>query len=130
MSILIKGMAMPDCCWNCPLLEGEYGECNISRKKIKVADGRLTDCPLIELPDHGDLIDQKEIMREFSDFVRASNNSDFAEVPTWNDAVSLVGSAPVVIQAERGESICAGCERRSDKGCSYCPLIEAERSEE
>jgi hypothetical protein len=33
-------------------------------------------------------------MKEFSDFVRASNNSDFARTPTWNDAVSLVGSMP------------------------------------
>lgn len=33
-------------------------------------------------------------MKEFSDFVRESNNSDFAQAPTWNDAVSLVGSMP------------------------------------
>ena len=33
-------------------------------------------------------------MKEFSDFVRASNSSDFAQTPTWNDAVSLVGSMP------------------------------------
>ena len=33
-------------------------------------------------------------MKEFSDFVRASNSSDFAQTPTWNDAVSLVWSMP------------------------------------
>ena len=33
-------------------------------------------------------------MKEFADFVRKSNNSDFAQTPTWNDAVSLVGSMP------------------------------------
>lgn len=41
-----------------------------------------------------DLISRKALMKEFSDFVRESNNSDFAQTPTWNDAVSLVGSMP------------------------------------
>ncbi len=38
------------------------------------------------------LIDVDALMDEFRDFVKSSNNSDFAKVPTWNDAVSLVGS--------------------------------------
>jgi hypothetical protein len=42
-----------------------------------------------------DLIDRRALMKEFSDFVRASNNSDFARTPTWNDAVSLVKSMPL-----------------------------------
>ena len=41
-----------------------------------------------------DLISRQALMKEFSDFVRASNSSDFARTPTWNDAVSLVGSMP------------------------------------
>lgn len=41
-----------------------------------------------------DLISRQAVMKEFSDFVRSSNNSDFAKTPTWNDAVSLVGSMP------------------------------------
>ena len=41
-----------------------------------------------------DLISRRALMKELSDFVRASNNSDFARTPTWNDAVSLVGSMP------------------------------------
>lgn len=39
-----------------------------------------------------DLISRQAIMKEFADFVRKSNNSDFAQTPTWNDAVSLVES--------------------------------------
>lgn len=45
-------------------------------------------------------IDADLLMKEFCDFVRTSNNSDFANVPTWNDAVSLVGSAPTADVAE------------------------------
>lgn len=42
------------------------------------------------------LIDADALMKEFAKFVKDSNNSDFANVPTWNDAVSLLGSAPTV----------------------------------
>ena len=41
-----------------------------------------------------DYIDRKELMKEFGRYVKASNNSDFEPIPNWNDAVSLVGSAP------------------------------------
>lgn len=52
-----------------------------------------------------DLISRQAIMKEFADFVRKSNNSDFAQTPTWNDAVSLVGSMPSA-QPET----CEGCK--------------------
>ena len=42
------------------------------------------------------LIDADTLMKEFAEFVKESNNSDFADVPNWNDAVSLLGSAPTV----------------------------------
>lgn len=41
-----------------------------------------------------DLISRQALMKEFANFVRHSNNSDFAPTPTWNDAVSLVASMP------------------------------------
>lgn len=52
------------------------------------------------------LIDADALMREFAEFVRASNNSDFADVPNWNDAVSLLGSAPTIDQLEIVEQYC------------------------
>lgn len=48
------------------------------------------------LTDADDLISRQALMREFVEFVKPSNNSYFARVPTWNDAVSLVGSQPSV----------------------------------
>lgn len=42
------------------------------------------------------LIDADELMKECAIFVAPANNSDFAEVPTWNDAISLIGSAPTI----------------------------------
>lgn len=60
MSILIKGInAHRGDCWNCPRLDGEYGDCNVLKKDVHyIIDD---ECPLIELPDHGDLIDRDEL---------------------------------------------------------------------
>lgn len=49
------------------------------------------------------LIDADALMQEFAEFVRDSNNSDFADVPTWNDAVSLLGSAPTIEERKTGK---------------------------
>ena len=47
-------------------------------------------------------IDADALMKEFAEYVRASNISDFAKCPTWNDAVSLLGSAPTVEERKTG----------------------------
>lgn len=39
-----------------------------------------------------DYISREAAFKEFAKFVRGSNNSDFLDAPTWNDAVSLIGS--------------------------------------
>ena len=49
------------------------------------------------------LIDADALMKEFTEFVKDSNNSDFADIPTWNDAVSLVGSAPTIEERKEGK---------------------------
>lgn len=53
------------------------------------------------------LVDADALMREFAEFVRASNNSDFEPAPTWNDAVSLLGSTPTI----EAEPINRDCRR-------------------
>lgn len=70
-----------------------------------------------------DMISRQALMKEFSDFVRASNNSDFARTPTWNDAVSLVESMPSA-QPERKTGRWLYDEERCATGiyaiCSAC----------
>lgn len=39
-------------------------------------------------------------MQTYAKFVAPSNNSDFENEPTWNDAVSLLESAPTVDAVE------------------------------
>lgn len=74
-------------------------------------------------------IDADLLMKEFCDFVRPSNNSDFAPVPTWNDAVSLVGSAPTADAVERkcGKWVVIMNEPNitfDECKCSECGVVE------
>ena len=54
-----------------------------------------------------DYISREAAFKEFAEFVRDSNNSDFVDAPTWNDAVSLIGSLPAadVVEVVHGQWI-------------------------
>lgn len=85
MSVLIKGMKIPNSCYDCDMLElsGVVG-CKHAYDTKNSTWGRALNCPLIELPDHGDLIDREKL-----------NATDSWE---WIRYLS-----PVVIPAERKE---------------------------
>ena len=56
MGIYIKGMEMPKGCYECPLMDGEYGNCKVGATGLY--DPYMEDCPLTEVPEpHGRLID-------------------------------------------------------------------------
>lgn len=60
MSVLIKGMKIPEDCFSCPLKE--EGFCNITNAYAGGINKRNSDCPLVELPEHhGRLIDADEM---------------------------------------------------------------------
>ena len=73
----------------------------------------------------GRMIDADALMKEFSKFVKDSNNSDFADVPTWNDAVSLVESAPTIeLERKKGRWIdlrCSECGQVDMSKPNFCP---------
>lgn len=106
MSILIKGMEMPTNCWFCSVKSWDDDEyvCPFSGRMVKSGDvNRHEDCPLIELPDHGDLIDESEK-------VDAQYYDD--ELEEWSIKTKTVGDVlaelcevppKVVIPAERSE---------------------------
>ena len=90
MSILIKGMKMPKSCNEC-LMSIEYA-CMINGNIIPDYWARLdrpTDCPLVELPPHGRLIDADTLMP----------NAEYKgkyDILTAYDVVA----APTIIEAE------------------------------
>lgn len=57
MSVIIKGMKMPQACWCCPITKCEHCQ-------HFYAKSRPTNCPLIELPPHGDLVDVDELLKK------------------------------------------------------------------
>ena len=57
MSILIRGMEMPNVCAYCFI---ESSECDL-HESVNIWEERHPDCPLIELPPHGRLIAEKTI---------------------------------------------------------------------
>ena len=72
MSVLIKGMKMPDCCNNCEFHWEEdvsfeiMHQCQIKTGYIDNADIHSFpyDCPLVELPEkHGRLFDTDEVIK-------------------------------------------------------------------
>ena len=70
MSILIKGIEMPKTCADCRLTtwNGEDTVCPFSRVSA-LNIGRQVDCPLIEVPEHGDLIDRDELLSDKSEVI-------------------------------------------------------------
>ena len=69
--ILIRGISIPRNCFECPLFtncdacEGHECGCGllggIGYEEDISEDRRRDDCPLVELPEHGDLIDRDEL---------------------------------------------------------------------
>lgn len=66
MSILIKGAKMPKGCEDCSL-NYDYYRCEAlgdkfdDREEIDMETQRLSDCPLVEIPPHGRLIDADKL---------------------------------------------------------------------
>ena len=61
--------SMPDRCCDCPCAAKEYGIWDCSLLKLMLAHDevyiqRRDDCPLIAVPEHGDLID-RDVLHEF-----------------------------------------------------------------
>lgn len=69
MSVLIKGMEMPESCICCDI-ETSYNYCPmLCRDTDDIRyDGRLDDCPLVDLPEkHGRLFDSDEVKKVLDD---------------------------------------------------------------
>ena len=109
MGVYIKGMEMPENCFHCRFSrwDVEGGFCDLLNKDADMRFKRHDDCPLIEVPDHGDLIDM-------DDFSHAMYHEAFevdSDMQKWESGCwirykmfeKLRDSAPVVIPAERRE---------------------------
>ena len=72
--IYIKGMEMPKHCWSC-CFHDEVDDCVILKESCMTVWGeqkRLSDCPLISVPDHGRLVDADALVTELEKFCKDS----------------------------------------------------------
>ena len=94
MSLVIKGMEMPKNCGDC-WFEHAYEFC----------ESKYEDCPLIELPPHGDLIDRRyAIATACSGRIRTLPTTEDGE--NWirvEEVRESIKNAPTIIPAEEGE---------------------------
>lgn len=110
MSVLIKGAKPPSGCrWcyfnddsKCVLIAGcDYDDTN--------GTNRRKDCPLIELPDHGDLIERDTLMTSLGmamDCEDCPNRTQFFFCGLSTEMAEVcdkLENAPVIIPAERSE---------------------------
>ena len=109
MSVLIKGMEMPTNCLECVFYRRTdplYDYCCISTASPK---GYVpNDCPLVEIPPHGRLIDV-DALRLLYDFNGYKPTGDMTEeefdrlmcrLPVIR---AIIDEAPTIIEAEEGE---------------------------
>lgn len=89
MSILIKGMEMPDKCGHCRFATAF--ECEVTKNFITTFNIRQQDCPLAPVPPHGRLIDADKLGFDMMDAVNV------------DQALAMVDEAPTIIEAEKGE---------------------------
>ena len=91
MSVLIKGMQLPDMCGHCRFATAF--ECEVTKNFITTFNVRQSDCPLIEVPEpHGRLIDADAMIRDIEKSLAPSwyikeRNADMVKFLSLEDTV-------------------------------------------
>lgn len=95
MSVLIKGMEIPESCYECMFNSEADGECYVNDCKCEWGHSRPADCPLVEVPvPHGRLIDADELKKLIEDFNSNDIISYTIDEQEWRE------NTPTVIEAE------------------------------
>ena len=98
MSVLIKGMGMPESCEDCSAQiidpTGGASGCAVNHSIIlrKRGERRPTECPLVEVPKHGRLIDAD-----------ALTGKAYMDGKLMCVEMDDIEEAPTIIEAEVGE---------------------------
>ena len=100
MSECVVRLEMPNCCSDCPCVNGEYGYCQADKEERQIEDpnGRPSWCPIIcSLPEgHGRLVDADKL----ADDMKARK----AFFGRMSDPQCLVEDARTIVPAERSET--------------------------
>jgi len=96
--ILIKGIKMPKNCKECFACKAELSQ---EKKVIYVCCFAQTDCPLIPVPPHGDLISREWLVDIGLHLMNTALNDDIANGVKW--LWQYIIEAPTIIEAEEGQ---------------------------
>lgn len=108
MSVLIRGMEMPTSCGACPI--GDALFCSLMPgvpalwKEYAIAletNRRHSNCPLVPVPEHGDLIDRQKLNKK-KKYCFQTQGGAFPKSEWFIKAEDLF-DAPTIIPAEEGE---------------------------
>ena len=100
MSVVIRGMEMPETSLQCEFCESGY--CNKMNMRFCPGAVKRPDwCPLIELPaNHGPLIDREATISALSENAYAVGKSALPMMMTLVKAINDIKRMPVIIEAE------------------------------
>ena len=115
--LLIRGMEMPKTCFECPFFvvfyKKQMGICTAfgdgtNREKMsdrKKETGRMSGCPLVELPPHGDLIDRDALKHKFCTHCDGYEHDTGACVDGDQDCMDakIIMTASVIVPSNKEE---------------------------
>ena len=112
MDILIKGMEMPKYCRGCRFesssIHGQY--CIVTKRHTRLDDNeygikRHISCPLVALPEHGNLIDgdkaSTQIIAEICQFCTSAENGN-CDGCLVQKCLKAIGRVPLIGEATNG----------------------------
>lgn len=103
MSVVVKGMRMPESCKECPFSDHEAW-CLVPgnwQERYYCPDDCISDdCPLVDLGKHGDLIDRDEFKETLDYYIREAGWSDEINKALGWVKDDFINSEPTVIGAE------------------------------
>lgn len=101
--IYIPGMEMPFTCLTCDFHKcaGGVGDfCSLTKKRQFRFKNRPKDCPLVPVPDHGDLVDKQrmaETNEQHYKVVEGEPGADYAR----KVVMGMLDQAPIIIPADK-----------------------------
>ena len=124
MSVYIKGMEMPTRCEDCFCYwhnaEFDYAYCIISSVNVRGhGNARLVGCPIIPVPDHGDLIDRDAYKAEMK-----KRQDNCAE---WRDNAKADGDMEIYHRADGALSVFCEAKLTLDKMPTIIPADHADK---
>ena len=113
MGVYIPKLEIPTSCFDCPVAHPALGNlgaailgCPLIGKTLSAPfceEKRMDNCPLVSIPDHGDLIDRDALKEQLEYVASLEWNQCVGASPGIECAIDMLDDAQTIIEAEEGE---------------------------